>query len=54
MKKLIVFDASMFRHGEIITIDGVNFITHEFRLDLGTKTKWFDHKSHSCGLKYEI
>ena len=53
-EKLIVFDASMFRPEEIhiITVDGVNFITQEFRLDPGTK--WFDHKSHSCGLKYEV
>jgi hypothetical protein len=53
-EKLIVFDASMFRPEEIhiITVDGVNFITQEFRLD--PSTKWFDHKSHSCGLKYEI
>ena len=35
-----------------ITVDCVNFETHEFRLD--PSVKYFDHKSHSCGLKYEF
>lgn len=51
---VIVLDPHSFRPEEthIITVDGVNFITQEFRLDPGTK--WFDHKSHSSGLKYEF
>ena len=53
-EKLIVFDSSSFREDEthIITVDGVNFITEEFRLN--PSTEFFDHKSHSCGLKYEF
>ena len=31
-----------------ITVDCVNFTVQEFRLDPGSK--WFDYKSHSCGL----
>jgi hypothetical protein len=52
--KVIVFDPNMFGDEEIhiITVDCVNFITQEFRLD--PSTKWFDHKSHSAGLKYEF
>jgi len=51
-ERIIVFDPSMFRPEEthIISVDCVNFITQEFRLD--PHTKWFDHKSHSSGLKY--
>ena len=53
-ERLIVFDSSIFRPEEIHinTVDCVNFITQEFRLD--PHTKWFDHKSHSSGLKYEF
>ena len=53
-ERLIVFDPSSFRPEEvhIITVDGVNFITQEFRLN--PSTGYFDHKSHSCGLKYEF
>ena len=36
----------------ILTVDGVNFITEEFRMD--PHGKWFDHKSKSSGLKYEF
>ena len=36
----------------IFTVDGVNFITEEFRMD--PHGKWFDHKSKSSGLKYEF
>jgi hypothetical protein len=51
---LIVFDSSSFPEEEIyiITVDGVNFITEEFRLN--PSTEYFDHKSHSCSLKYEF
>ena len=53
-EKLIVFDPDSFRPEEIhiISVDGVNFITQEFRLN--PDTGYFDHKSHSCGLKYEF
>ncbi len=53
-EELIVFDLSKFRPEQIhiISVDGVNFITQEFRLDPGTK--WFDHKNQSAGLKYEF
>jgi hypothetical protein len=36
----------------IITVDGVNFRTQEFRLD--PSSKWFDHKTKSAGLTYEL
>lgn len=36
----------------IISVDGVNFSTQEFRLD--PSSKWFDHKSKSAGLTYEL
>jgi hypothetical protein len=36
----------------IITVDGVNFRTQEFRLD--PSSKWFDHKTKSTGLTYEL
>lgn len=51
---LICFDPSIFPDEaiHIITVDGVNFITEEFRLN--PSTEYFDHKSHSCGLKYEF
>jgi len=53
-EKMIRFDLSSFRDEEthIITVDGVNFITEEFRLN--PSTEYYDHKSHSCGLKYEF
>lgn len=34
------------------TVDGVNFITEEFRM--GPHGKWYDPKSKSSGLKYEF
>lgn len=53
-EELISFDPSIFRSEEthIISVDCVNFITEEFRLN--PSTEYFDHKSHSCGLKYEF
>ena len=36
----------------IISVDGVNFLTQEFRLD--PSAKWYDHKSRSSGLTYEL
>ena len=36
----------------IISVDGCNFRTQEFRLD--PNSKWYDHKSHSSGVKYEF
>lgn len=52
--KLIVCDPESFRPEEthIISVDGVNIITQEFRLNLSTGL--FDHKSHSCDMKYEF
>ena len=35
-----------------LTIDGVNFTIREQRLDPGSK--WYDHKSHSAGVGYEV
>ena len=53
-EELISFDPSIFRSEEthIISVDCVNFVTEEFRLN--PSTAYFDHKSHSCGLKYEF
>jgi len=53
-ERLNVFDTSKFMPDQVhvISVDGVNFITQEFREDPGTK--WFDHKSHSSSLKYEF
>ncbi|KAL3769802.1 hypothetical protein ACHAWU_010310 [Discostella pseudostelligera] len=53
-EKMIRFDPSLFRSEEthIISVDCVNFITEEFRLN--PSTEYFDHKSHSCGLKYQF
>ena len=36
----------------IVSVDGTNFHTEEFRLELSSK--WYDHKTYSCGLKYEF
>jgi hypothetical protein len=36
----------------IISVDGTNFRTEEFHLE--PSSKWYDHKTHSCGLKYEF
>jgi hypothetical protein len=33
------------------TVDCSTFMVQEFRLD--PSSEWFDHKTHSCGLKYE-
>lgn len=35
-----------------ITVDGVNYSTHEFRLT--PSTKFYDHKTNGCGVKYEF
>jgi hypothetical protein len=36
----------------LISVDGCNFRTQEFRLD--PHSKWYDHKSHSSGVSYEF
>ena len=36
----------------VFGVDGVHFLTEEFRLD--PSSKWYDFKSHSCGLKYKF
>ena len=33
------------------TVDCANYLTNEFRLD--PSSGWYDHKSHSAGVKYE-
>lgn len=50
--KKIVFGGWEDSEIHIITVDGVNFTTQEFRLD--PHAKWFDHKSKSSGLTYEF
>ena len=50
--KKIVFGGWDESEVHIITVDGVNFKTQEFRLD--PSTKWFDHKTNSAGLTYEF
>ena len=49
--KVIVFDG--FEDGEIyvISVDGVNYGTNEFRLT--PDTKFYNHKKNDCGVKYE-
>ena len=51
--KAKVIDFGNFEEGEIhaITVDGVNYCTHEFRLT--PSTKFYNHKKNGCGLKYE-
>jgi len=53
-ERLIIFDPNLFDDDEInwITVDCVNFTTHEFRQN--PSTGWYDHKSNSSGLKYEF
>ena len=36
----------------IISVDGADVLTQEFRLD--PSSKWYDHKSKSSGLMYEL
>ncbi|KAL7537676.1 hypothetical protein ACHAXR_011645 [Thalassiosira sp. AJA248-18] len=50
--KKIVFGGWGDEEVHIITVDGVNFMVQEFRLDPGAK--WFDHKTKSAGLTYEL
>ena len=50
-RKKIVFKLEHdLEHGR--TVDCSTFKVQEFRLD--PSTKWFDYKTHSCGLKYEF
>ena len=53
-EKKIKFDPADFDDDLIylFTIDGVHFTVNEQRKDPGPK--WYDHKSHSAGLGYEI
>lgn len=48
----IVFDGWEDDEIHIISVDGCNFMTQEFRLD--PSAKWFDHKTKSAGLTYEF
>ena len=52
-KQIIVLNLSDFDSKEIIilSIDCVNYLTTEFRLDPGVE--WYDHKHDAAGLKYE-
>lgn len=51
-EKRIVFGGFHSEEVHIISVDGVNFSTQEFRLD--PSSKWFDHKTKSAGLTYEL
>ncbi|KAL7432775.1 hypothetical protein ACHAXH_003898 [Discostella pseudostelligera] len=50
-RKKIVFDL---KHNVKLgrSVDCCNFMIQEMRLD--PNSKWYDHKSNSCGLKYEF
>lgn len=50
----IYFDPTEFSADQvhIMTVDTVNYTVQEPRTD--PSTKWYDHKSHSAGLKYEM
>ena len=53
--KKIKFDPDDFPDDQIflLTVDGVNFTIHEPRAsDPGSH--WYDHKSHSAGVSYEV
>eukprot|EP00573_Skeletonema_grethae_P001575 CAMPEP_0201689654 /NCGR_PEP_ID=MMETSP0578-20130828/3211_1 /ASSEMBLY_ACC=CAM_ASM_000663 /TAXON_ID=267565 /ORGANISM="Skeletonema grethea, Strain CCMP 1804" /LENGTH=248 /DNA_ID=CAMNT_0048174363 /DNA_START=110 /DNA_END=852 /DNA_ORIENTATION=+ len=52
-EKMIVFDPDLFddREIHIISVDTFNCTTEEMRQT--PSTAFFDHKSNSCGLKYE-
>ncbi len=54
-KQILLLNVSDFDAKEIIilSVDCVNYPTTEFRLDPGTESEWYDHKSHGPGLKYE-
>lgn len=49
--KMIVFAGFMEDEIHIITADGVNYGTYEFRLD--PDVKYYNHKGNGCGVKYE-
>jgi len=53
VSKVIVFDPNLFDEREIhiITVDTFNCTTEEMRQT--PSTAFYDHKSNSCGLKYE-
>ena len=52
-KQIIVLNLSDYDDKEIIilSVDGVNYRTTEFRLD--PSTDWYDHKHNGPGLTYE-
>ena len=37
----------------LLTVDGVNFTINEPR-GKDTGARWYDHKSHSAGIRYEV
>ena len=54
---LIYFDPSEWDESQvhIATVDTVDYTVEEQRADpVGKLERWFDHKSHSAGVKYEM
>lgn len=54
---LIYFDPSEWDESQvhIITVDTVDYTIEEQRSDpVGEFERWYDHKSHSAGVKYEM
>ena len=51
----ISFSASDFPEEQIylLSVDGVNFTINEPRVK-NPGSKWYDHKSHSAGISYEV
>ena len=54
-EKKIKFDPDDFPQGQvfIMSVDGVNFTIHEPRAK-NPGSHWYDHKSHSAGISYEV
>lgn len=48
--KVIVFGEFKDNEIHVISVDGVNYSTQEFRLT--PDTKFYNHKKNNCGLKY--
>jgi hypothetical protein len=54
-EKKIKFDPDDFPRGQVflMSVDGVNFTIHEPRAK-NPGSHWYDHKSHSAGISYEV
>jgi hypothetical protein len=50
--KVILFAGFKDKEIHVVSVDCCSFDTQEFRLD--PSTKWYNHKSHSSGLKYQF